>query len=190
MQPDSSCRAVVQSIAVFFSRLGTVTKVRLGPDTHGLRRAWAEFETAEQAKLALQYNNQVRAPYQRPATHLPASALALRAAVNLPWCAHRCRVSGPGHPRQTTEGASKPACNERQLVHACRCWAARRCGWSPPSRRSTTAACRRRRSGGPPPGRTATGKWVVQVRAASCHACRHHEAQKSSTALQPCLAVA
>lgn len=50
---------MLQSIAVFFSRLGKVTKVRLGPENFGVRRAWAEFETEEQAKMALQYNQQV-----------------------------------------------------------------------------------------------------------------------------------
>ena len=49
---------MLQSIAVFFSRLGTVTAVRLGPEHHGVRRAWAEFQSEDEAKLALQYNQQ------------------------------------------------------------------------------------------------------------------------------------
>ena len=56
---DCMITVVSQSIATFFSRLGTVTRVRLGPDARGVRRAWAEFETAEQAAMALQYDSQV-----------------------------------------------------------------------------------------------------------------------------------
>ena len=54
---DHTC-LLLQSIAVFFSRLGTVTAVRLGPENHGVRRAWAEFQSEDEAKLALQYNQQ------------------------------------------------------------------------------------------------------------------------------------
>jgi hypothetical protein len=61
--------SLLQSIAVFFSRLGTVTKVRLGPDSHGVRRAWAEFEKEDQAKLALQYDQQVRHMHSPPSAH-------------------------------------------------------------------------------------------------------------------------
>jgi len=56
---DSEACLTLQSIATFFSRIGTVTKVRLGPDSRGVRRAWAELETEEQATTALQYDGQV-----------------------------------------------------------------------------------------------------------------------------------
>ena len=32
--------------------------MRLGPEHHGVRRAWAEFHSEDEAKLALQYNQQ------------------------------------------------------------------------------------------------------------------------------------